>query len=192
MKLRQMISPKKVQATATRRTNASTRAANMEEEEEPTIRFSTAFVVVLLLHMVAFGGVYTFDALKVNRSSKSAATAEEAKKDAEDLAPVSPAAALASAGQSAAQSTPAAPVQKQETVTPQTVASTTTKTPAKAPAAPSTKVAASGEIHVVKKGENPVTIAKHYGVDYETLLTLNKIDDPRRLRIGQKLQIPVK
>jgi LysM repeat protein len=42
------------------------------------------------------------------------------------------------------------------------------------------------------KGDNPVSIARRLGVSYEALLKLNKISDPRRLRLGQELQIPPK
>jgi LysM repeat protein len=42
----------------------------------------------------------------------------------------------------------------------------------------------------VKKGDNPVTIAKKLKVSYNDLMTLNHVDDPRKLRIGQKLLVP--
>jgi LysM repeat protein len=42
----------------------------------------------------------------------------------------------------------------------------------------------------VKKGDNPVTIARRLKVSYGDLITLNHIEDPRKLRIGQKLLIP--
>jgi nucleoid-associated protein YgaU len=35
-----------------------------------------------------------------------------------------------------------------------------------------------------------VTIARHLHVNYDALLELNQIDDPRKLQIGQKLRIP--
>src|SRR5437868_4406350 len=62
------------------------------------------------------------------------------------------------------------------------------KTAAKTPA----KVSDSGKVYVVAKGDNPVTIAKKYKVSYDDLLALNHIDDPRKLKIGQKLLIPDK
>jgi LysM repeat protein len=46
--------------------------------------------------------------------------------------------------------------------------------------------------YVVAKGDNPVTIAKKFKVPYDDLLALNHIDDPRKLKIGQKLLIPEK
>jgi LysM repeat protein len=62
------------------------------------------------------------------------------------------------------------------------------KTGAKTPA----KVSDSGKVYVVAKGDNPVTIAKKFKVSYDDLLALNHIDDPRKLKIGQKLLIPDK
>jgi LysM repeat protein len=54
------------------------------------------------------------------------------------------------------------------------------------------KVSDSGKVCVVAKGDNPVTIAKKFKVSYDDLLALNHIDDPRKLKIGQKLMIPEK
>ena len=54
------------------------------------------------------------------------------------------------------------------------------------------KVSDSGKTYVVAKGENPVTIAKKFKVSYDDLLALNHIDDPRKLKIGQKLLLPEK
>lgn len=46
--------------------------------------------------------------------------------------------------------------------------------------------------YTVAKGENPVTIAKKLHVSYDELLALNHIDDPRKLKVGQKLLVPNK
>ena len=89
--------------------------------------------------------------------------------------------------------------------------STSTTTPATAGVAPeNTKPAAaatpaikralpatnptdsSSRTYVVAKGDNPVTIAKKFKVSYDDLLEINQIDDPRKLKIGQKLLIPEK
>ena len=42
----------------------------------------------------------------------------------------------------------------------------------------------------MKKGDNPVGIAKKLKVSYSDLIALNHIDDPRKLQIGQKLLSP--
>ena len=52
------------------------------------------------------------------------------------------------------------------------------------------KVADSGKVYVVAKGDNPVAIAKRLKVPYDDLIELNHISDPRKLQIGQKLLIP--
>src|SRR5439155_22231343 len=43
--------------------------------------------------------------------------------------------------------------------------------------------------YVVKKGDNPVIIAKKLKVSYSDLIALNHIEDPRKLHIGQKLLV---
>jgi LysM repeat protein len=82
-------------------------------------------------------------------------------------------------------------------VAPAVVASQTTAPAAAAPKpvvaaapAPATNIKDSGDTYEVAKGDNPVSIAKKLKVSYNELLALNKIDDPRRLQIGQKLKVP--
>ncbi len=48
------------------------------------------------------------------------------------------------------------------------------------------------KVYTVAKGDNPVNIAKKFKVLYDDLLAANHIDDPRKLKIGQKLVIPNK
>jgi len=66
------------------------------------------------------------------------------------------------------------------------------------PAKPAKKVKANdpilegGKVYVVAKGDNPVTIAKKFKVSYDDLLAANHIDDPHKLKVGQKLIIPPK
>lgn len=50
----------------------------------------------------------------------------------------------------------------------------------------------SHKTYTVAKGENPVTIAKKLHVPYDDLIALNHIDDPRKLKVGQKLLLPNK
>ena len=45
--------------------------------------------------------------------------------------------------------------------------------------------------HMVKAGETPSLIAKRYGLKVEALMAANPRLDPRRLRVGQSLSIPV-
>ena len=48
------------------------------------------------------------------------------------------------------------------------------------------------KVYTVAKGDNPVNIAKKFKVPYDDLLAANHIDDPRKLKVGQKLIIPSK
>lgn len=82
-------------------------------------------------------------------------------------------------GIASADTKPQAPI-----LNPSTAPKASTKTPV--------KVSDSGKVYVVAKGDNPVTIAKKFKVSYDDLLALNHIDDPRKLKIGQKLLIPEK
>lgn len=47
-----------------------------------------------------------------------------------------------------------------------------------------------GATHVVAKGETLTVIAKHYKVTVADLLKANKIEDERKLQIGQTLTLP--
>jgi LysM repeat protein len=92
--------PKRKLRTAAQRT--SSRYLNAEEElDEPNVRLSRAFVVVLLLHVVAVGGIFAFSALKdrqqaesregVNQAIKaSELTAQTAASPSPSTAPVTP------------------------------------------------------------------------------------------------------
>lgn len=47
-------------------------------------------------------------------------------------------------------------------------------------------------VHVIQAGETLSHVAGQYGVTIEALMTRNDIDDPRRLRVGQRLIIPIR
>jgi LysM repeat protein len=44
----------------------------------------------------------------------------------------------------------------------------------------------------VVRGDTPVSIARKLHVVYDDLIRLNKIEDPKKLKIGLKLKVPVK
>ncbi|MEP6671178.1 MAG: LysM peptidoglycan-binding domain-containing protein [Chthoniobacter sp.] len=50
--------------------------------------------------------------------------------------------------------------------------------------------AVPGAKHTVAKGETLTSIAKHYNISIADLKTANKIDNERRLQIGQILSVP--
>lgn len=63
--------------------------------------------------------------------------------------------------------------------------SRTTETPTTA-----AKPAASPRTHVVKSGDTPATIARQYHVSTQQLMNANKGLDPKKLRVGQSLNLP--
>jgi len=132
-------------------------------DDEPNMKLSSAFYVVLVLHLVAVGGIFTFSRIKAQQAAPIDTSYQ-------------PAPAASPSDEVMAQQTETAPV-----------------APAKA-AAPKTETAGkdSGEFYTVAKGDNPVAIARKLHVSYAGLLKLNKIDDPKKLQIGQKLRIPVR
>jgi LysM repeat protein len=214
---------------ATRLAARLTQPAYDDYEEEPTTKLSTAFVVVLVLHLVAVGGIYAFHSIKakrreadgtaitasVNPQKEAAAKAEPAAKPPVVGAPTAQASVAPAVGQAAAalvakaavaqalEKAPAGPsaVVPQPAKPAPMVAGSTNATQAAAPAtakAPAGAPAhgASGEAtaktYTVQKGDNPVAIAKRMGVNYDELLKINGVDDPKRLKIGQVLKLPVR
>jgi soluble lytic murein transglycosylase-like protein len=60
-----------------------------------------------------------------------------------------------------------------------------------APAAPAAPApAAVAQVHVVGRGENLTTIARHYGVTVAAIVAANGISNPSRIFGGQQLTIP--
>lgn len=76
-----------------------------------------------------------------------------------------------------------------------TASETPKATPVSAPTAspsPSVELPPGAVLHVVAKGENLTKIAAKYGASVEEILQINKIQDDRKLQIGQNLIIPKK
>jgi LysM repeat protein len=65
--------------------------------------------------------------------------------------------------------------------------------PPQASAKPSTPSGGNSKLtdgkYTVAKGDNLYRIAKKHGVNYHDLAKWNKIEDPRRLRVGQELRL---
>jgi LysM repeat protein len=155
---------KKLRATAVRRPlRIGASAADYGDLAEPSMKLSRALLVVLLLHVVAVAGIIAFNAIKTRQAS------------------------LPTTASTAPTTIGVAPPETKPQV-PSVTSATTQKTVAK----PQPKVVDSGKVYVVAKGDNPVTIAKKFKVSYDDLVALNHIDDPRKLKIGQKLLIPEK
>jgi LysM repeat protein len=233
MQMPKFLPRKKLHATARR-------IPQQAIETEPNMKLSTAVMIVLVLHVVAVGGIYAFSSIRAHRgggaldrvAAASASTSASAKSaeggaqssgasggamktyrvrsgdtlskiaanagvsvdDLEEANGIKNVSALR-AGQEL--KIPAKPVEKPSEPPAKTTVATAAN-PAKTTAPKDSSAAAaawpkdSGDTHVVVKGENPVTIAKKLGVNYDDLMKLNKIDDPKKLKIGQKLRIPMK
>jgi len=46
-------------------------------------------------------------------------------------------------------------------------------------------------VHVVQPGDTPIAIARKHGVAVDALMQVNAIDDPTKLKVGQRLVLPV-
>jgi len=97
------------------------------------------------------------------------------------------------AGAAAAKAVAASPVEK----APAGGGSASAGQPVKPAAAGAAQVQTQGggahpKTYTVKKGDNPAQIAKRMGVNYDDLLKVNGVQDPKKLQIGQVLKLPVR
>ena len=187
-------------------------------EAEPNMKLSHAFMVVLILHVVAVGGIYAFNQIKVNKkpdllatlSSKisevsstaaSALPAPEARTtpaelrrmpgDADEPLPLVESTAPAPAAAPVVATKPAAPTAA-PVVTQTAPAKAAPKAAAETKAAVTASAPSGAATYKVAKGDNPYKIAKKLGVSYQELLKLNGIEDPTKLQIDQVLKVPAK
>jgi len=201
---------------------SAARAARSHDDDyyemEPNMRLSHAFMVVLILHIVAVGGIYAFNHINARKGGTNllsnisgriaqaaggapaaapALSAEPVRQpgDADEPLPlVTSDSATAGTLVQAAPTAPATPVNATATKA-ESAPPVVAKKEAPAPAAATKPKALSGAVpdsYKVAKGDNPYNIAKKFGVSYQELLTLNGIDDPTKLQIGQELKIPKK
>jgi cytoskeletal protein RodZ len=176
MKIPQLFRYKKFRAATARRASA---AAGMDFEDipEPNMKLSRALLIVLLLHVVAVSGIIAFNAIKTRESSFVPAAPATPENNVADTIGTSVHADVAKPR----------PAVSQKQIAPRDDA-TVSHSPSKdehAKTPPS-----SGKTYTVKKGDNPVTIAKKLKVSYSDLISVNHIEDPHKLRIGQRLLIP--
>jgi len=226
-----------------------------EGESEPSMKLSQAFIVVLVLHVVAVAGIYGFNQLKEKPARPTAAKTETSEA-------VAPVAVTEKKTEVVAKAESATPAKSQQTRTTYTVvagdtlkkiaskfstsieslekannltstsilkvgqtlvvgssakaaaapaqaaesAAKTAPTPAVVAKAPPVKPATVQEkveakplekpqtteekSYVVAKGDNPYSLAKKFNTTQAALMKANNIDDPKKLKIGQKLVIP--
>jgi LysM repeat protein len=191
MKVPRFFRHRKLWAAATRRSSAASAGMDFEEMPEPNMKLSRALLIVLLLHVVAVSGIIAFNAIKTRENSfVSAASANtEPKPTGTVAAAIHPNGAKPQTAVAQKENAPREdPKPSHSPSKPSSKDDHVKLTPfAKAMA---DKPVSSGKTYVVRKGDNPVTIAKKLKVSYDDLIALNHIEDPRKLRIGQKLLIP--
>jgi LysM repeat protein len=185
MKLPSLLTRKTLRATAARRSLGVPDEMDFEEMSEPNMKLSRALLIVLVLHVVAVAGIIAFNTIKSRQGPLGPVSSANS--------PVSQTAAVKTSGPTASDP---APVPRDETAS----AKTTTKPAAKEErkaipvksTAESTPKSDNRKTYIVAKGDNPLTIARKFKVPFDDLLAVNKIEDPHKLRVGQKLIIPVK
>ena len=188
MKIPTLLKRKKLRAATARRSVGAPAEIDYEEMSEPNMKLSRALLIVLLLHVVAVSGIIAFNALKTRQTSFTA----EAPVNTEN----NPTPSVAPTINSDASNRRSSPAQKESTLRQAKESYSPSKSVAKDEHLKSAErakaPARSGKIYTVVKGDNPVTIAKKLKVSYDDLLALNQIEDPRKLKIGQKLLVPDK
>ena len=184
MKLPQLLTRKKLRATAARRPLG---AAEMDYEEmsEPNMKLSRALLIVLVLHVVAVAGIIAFNTIKTRQGPLAPISSESAS------AKVALTTSAKTEGPTVVAST-RSDESKVAKVPPKPVAKDDRKSEPAKPAENNPTKADAPKTYVVVKGDNPVTIARKLKVPYDDLMAANHIDDPHKLQIGQKLIIPTK
>ena len=177
IKIPRLFNPKKLLAATARRASAASAGMDFEGIPEPNMKLSRALLIVLLLHVVAVSGIIAFNAIKTRERSFVPPTSAETENK-----PTETAATTDQTGN-----------EKPRTATSENENARHTDVKAShsfVKEEQAKKVSSSGKTYVVKKGDNPVTIAKKLKVSYSDLIALNHIEDARKLRIGQKLLVP--
>jgi LysM repeat protein len=156
---------KRLQATA----RAARPAMDDYDEEEPTTKLSSAFLVVLILHVVAVGGIYAFNSIKASRRDREVTTAAVEPTTTKTLAQNEKPSTSPSGSQPATGRGPEA-------------------------TAPVPAVAASklpvGKQYEIKAGDNLTKIAFAYNVTAADIVEANHLKEGAVLRPGQFLVIP--
>jgi len=171
---------KKLRATATRKPLRIAATADYEEMAEPNMKLSRALLIVLVLHVVAVSGIIAFNAIKTHQGP----------------APMPSRTAVAeTTAAKAASAAHALPVAKDSPGHAEGTKHLSSKLAAKEEGKsehPKAIAVDAAKVYVVAKGDSPARIAKKLKVPYDELLSVNHIDDPHKLQIGQKLIIPGK
>src|SRR5438309_8184515 len=170
MKVPRFFRHRKLWAATARRSSAASAGMDFEEMPEPNMKLSRALLIVLLLHVVAVSGIIAFNAIKTRESSF--VPAPSANAESKPSATVS-AARTDSAKPQTAVAQKASPPREdpKPSHSPSKLSSKDDHANATSVAkAIAGKPVSSGKTYVVKKGDNPVTIARKLKVPCEDLI----------------------
>ena len=182
MKIPQLLTrKKKLRASTARRSLAAADEMDYEEMSEPNMKLSRALLIVLVLHVVAVAGIIAFNTIKSRQGAFPSQPALASLAPAEAPAPLP---AVADTG------TDRTVAKREETKAALPLTKAERETDSGKAAAPVSAATEKGKTYVVVKGDNPVSIARRLKVSESELLSVNHIDDPRKLQIGQKLIVP--
>ena len=132
-------------------------------DAEPQTRLSSAFVVVLILHVVAVGGIYAFNSIKAHRKAQEPALPAPAL-----IAKSIPPAASSGFKPEAREAVAAAPPSTSPGISP----------------------ISGARIYHVKTGDSSTKVAAQFGVTVAELEEVNGAKNVATLRVGQILNIP--
>jgi LysM repeat protein len=177
IKIPRLFNAKKLSAATARRASAASAGMDFEGIPEPNMKLSRALLIVLLLHVVAVSGIIAFNAIKTRERAFVPPSQTETESKPVDTAQTATHASSEKARVVAAQK------ENDRQHDPKPSHSPAKDGQAKMPSS-------SGKTYIVKKGDNPVGIAKKLKVSYSELIALNHISDARKLQIGQKLLVP--
>lgn len=139
------------------------------DSEEPQTKLSSAFIVVLILHVVAVGGIYAFNSIKASRRGQDPVIASSLPSPDGNV------------------TEPTAAVTQPEQPSIATAAPTRASNPAPmAQLAPVSKQ----RVYHVKQGDTLTSIARQFGASISDLEAANGLKPGATLKIGQVLNVP--
>jgi LysM repeat protein len=149
------------------------------------MKLSRALLIVLVLHVVAVAGIIAFNTIKTRQAPLPPISTESTTVK---VAPANPAKSESSTVITSTRSDEP----KIAKVPPKAVAKDDRKSETAKPVEINSTKPAAAKTYVVAKGDKLVSIAKKLKVPFDDLMAANRIDDPTKLQIGQKLIIPAK
>jgi LysM repeat protein len=185
MKLSQLLTRKKLRATTARRALGAAEI-DYEEMSEPNMKLSRALLIVLVLHVVAVAGIVAFNTIKTRQGPLPAISTESA------TAKIAPAITAKTEGPTVVTTSTRSDEAKIAKAPPKPVVKEDRKSEQVKPAENNSTKPTSAKTYVVAKGDKLVSIAKKLKIPFDDLMAANRIDDPTKLQIGQKLIIPSK